>query len=139
MTLLALVVAGAALAEEPTAGGAGAGATGAPADAEPPPLLHGPEVLDFPDPVYPPEALAAGIEGTVGLLVTVGADGKVSAVEVLRPAGHGFDEAAVAAVKGFTFAPAEDTTGPVAVQVEFDYPFTLPAPVAPSSIRACVI
>ncbi len=117
-----------ALAAEP-AGSAAA----APAPVELPPLLHGPEVIEFPEAPYPPEALAARVEGTVGLLVEVDATGAVSRVEVLRPAGHGFDEAAVAAVRLFKFRPAADANGPVLVEVEFDYPFTLP-PLEPEVV-----
>lgn len=102
-----------------------------PAPAELPPLLHGPEVTEFVEAVYPPDALAAGIEGTVSLLIEVDASGAVTKIEVLRGAGHGFDEAAVAAVSQFRFLPAEDATGPVVVQVEFEYPFLLPAALPP--------
>ena len=101
----------------------------APVVEEMPPLLHGPEVVEFAEAIYPPEALAAGVAGTVGLLVEVDVAGGVRVIEVVRPAGHGFDEAAVHAVKQFRFRAAEDANGPVLVQVEFDYPFVLPRPV----------
>ena len=124
-----ILFAGAVFAADPPVG-APAGATPA-AEAAPEglPLLTGPEVASFVEAVYPPEALAAGLGGTVGLLVEVGVEGSVTRVDVLRPAGHGFDEAAVAAVRQFTFRPATDATGPVVVEVEFDYPFVPPPAV----------
>ena len=42
-----------------------------------------------------------------------------------QPAGHGFDEAAVEAVKRFVFTPAEIDFQPSAVQVEYVYHFVL--------------
>lgn len=121
VVLLAALFAPVASAAEPAA-------TAAPSVAELPPLLHGPEVTEFVEAVYPVEALSSGTEGTVGLLIEVDATGKVSRIDVIRPAGHGFDDAAVAAVSQFVFQPAEDANGPVVVEVEFDYPFIVPPP-----------
>ncbi|MDO4708653.1 MAG: TonB family protein [Pseudomonadota bacterium] len=67
-------------------------------------LLH--TVIKRPLPVYPPEALRAGIEGRVRVLVDVNADGTVKDARVGRsePAGV-FDEAALTAVQEMLFAP----------------------------------
>lgn len=101
-------------------------------DPEEPPLLRGPELLEFVQAPYPPEAEAARIEGQVKLAIEIDATGAVAKVEVLVPAGHGFDEAAVAAASAFRFTPAADETGPIAVVIEFDYGFVLaPEPVEP--------
>lgn len=56
---------------------------------------------------YPSEAFARGIEGTVVLRVTVEPDGGVSSVEVIRSVDtqYGVDDAAVAAVRQWTFEP----------------------------------
>ncbi len=70
----------------------GVPAEGAPADAHPPELLHAIE------PEYPPEAAAARLEATVVLRVDIDAEGTVTEAAVIEPAGHGFDEAARAAV-----------------------------------------
>ncbi|MEL6345005.1 MAG: TonB family protein [Myxococcota bacterium] len=100
----------------------------APAE-EPPPLVKLPELEEYVQAPYPPEAEAAGIEGTVRLLLEIGETGEVNYVEVLEPAGHGFDEAAVEAAWQFYFSPAEDANGPTPVAIEFDYGFVLEAPV----------
>src|SRR6185436_12905676 len=98
---------------------------------EPPPLLKSPELVQFVEAPYPDEAFAQGVEGKVLLLLDVVETGKVTNVEVLRPAGYGFDEAAVAAARQFQFSPAEDANGPVPVQLEFEYGFEKKAePVA---------
>ncbi|HCH65257.1 MAG TPA: hypothetical protein DFR83_20800 [Deltaproteobacteria bacterium] len=96
-------------------------------EADPLPLVVPPELVDFVQAPYPPEAEAAGVEGSVGLLVEIDETGAVSKVEVLRPAGNGFDEAAVEAARQFQFTPAATAEGPVPVQVEFDYGFVLEA------------
>ncbi len=107
----------------------------APAEAELPPLVKDPALLDFVQAPYPPEARAAGIERTVRLLLEIDATGTVTNVEVVAPAEPGsveatLDAAAVEAARQFKFSPAEDATGPVPVAVEFDYGFQFaPEPV----------
>ncbi len=97
---------------------------------EPLPITVAPELIDFVQAPYPKAAEEAGLEGNVGLLVEISETGDVSMVEVVRPAGHGFDEAAVEAAKQFKFKPAETAEGPIPVQVEFDYGFVAePDPV----------
>ena len=89
------------------------------------PLLKEPELIEFIQAPYPPEAEAQGLEGAVLLLVEIDEAGVVTDVQVLEPAGHGFDEAAVAAVRQFRFHPAEDEQGPLPVALEFAYNFAL--------------
>lgn len=104
------------------------------APPEPLPLTKNPELVEMVQAAYPPEAEAAGLEAVVGLLIEIDATGAVSKVEVLRPAGHGFDEAAVEAARQFRFHPAEDANGPTPVAVEFDYGFKLtPAEAGPEA------
>src|SRR4030088_3215278 len=55
---------------------------------------------------YPPEALKARAEGTVGIEVDIDENGSVVGARVIGPAGRGFDEAALAAVRQFKFEPA---------------------------------
>jgi len=100
----------------------GAGDTGL---EEPLPLLKLPELLEFNQAPYPPEAEEAGVEGSVLLLLEIDEAGVVVSAEVLEPAGYGFDEAAMEAAQGFLFSPAEDETGPVPVIIEFAYGFEL--------------
>jgi TonB family protein len=94
-----------------------------PAAAEPqlvPPVLV--EQLRAP---YPHDAEVAGIEGVVGLELLVDETGKVTSASVTRPAGNGFDEAALAAVKAFVFRPATYDGKPVPVKITYRYQFVL--------------
>lgn len=75
--------------------------------------------------VYPPQARAAGVSGTVALELSVDAAGKVTDVKVTRSAGFGFDESAVAAARGLEFRPATHDGEPVAATVAFEQRFTL--------------
>ena len=78
-----------------------------PAAAADGPLITPPLVTSRVAARYPSEAFARGIQGTVVLRVTVEPDGAVSNVEVLRSVDtqYGVDDAAVAAVRGWTFEP----------------------------------
>ena len=97
------------------------------APEELPPLTKDPALLEFVQAPYPEAAKAEGVEGVVGLLIEIDEYGEVTYVEVLRPAGNGFDEAAVEAAWQFFFSPAEDANGPTPVAIEFDYGFVLDA------------
>src|SRR5262249_18112587 len=93
-------------------------------------LPRPPQLERFVEAPYPPEAEAAKLEGKVLLEVDISATGDVTRVEVIEPAGHGFDEAAVAAVRHFHFIPAELDGKPAAVRIRYVYDFVLrPAPV----------
>ncbi|MBU1430640.1 TonB family protein [Myxococcota bacterium] len=88
-------------------------------------LTRPPELLQFVEATYPPQAMAAGTTGSVLMLLTIDEAGKVTEVIVQEPAGNGFDEAAVVAVKQFTFRPAEVDNAPAPVQIAYRYEFTL--------------
>ena len=86
---------------------------GAPAVAQDEePLVQEPALLELVQAAYPAEAEAAGLEGRVLLLIEIDEKGVPSAVSVLEPAGHGFDEAAVAAAQAFRFVPAATASAP---------------------------
>src|SRR4051812_36174695 len=72
-----------------------------------PVLTKAPTLTRFVEAAYPAQAQAEGLTGAVKLQVTIGADGKVADAKVSEPAGHGFDEAALAAVQQFEFSAAE--------------------------------
>jgi TonB family protein len=92
--------------------------------------LTRPPVLErFIEAEYPPEARAAGLEGHVVLEVDLSATGEVTRVAVVEPAGQGFDEAALAAVRQFRFSPAEVDGKPSPVRITYTYDFVL-APAA---------
>ena len=92
---------------EPTTG-TSPGTVQAPASESPAsPLITPPRVTSRVAARYPAEAFSRGIQGTVVLRVTVEPDGAVSNVDVIRSVDtqYGIDDAAVTAVRGWTFAP----------------------------------
>jgi TonB family protein len=93
--------------------------------------LTPPALLTRVEAVYPPEARSARREATVSLELVVAADGTVADARVVTPAGHGFDEAAVAAARAFTFAPARRNGVPIRSSVQLAYEFHAPAPPTP--------
>jgi protein TonB len=84
-----------------------------------------PRIATIVKPGYPPLALKARIGGTVVLRVLVSEKGLPVEVAVLRGAPAGLDEAAVAAVRRWTFTPA--TKDGVAVRTWM----TVPIPFEP--------
>ncbi|MGK0358135.1 MAG: TonB family protein [Bradymonadia bacterium] len=102
-------------------------------------LTKAPAVVHFVDAPYPAAALEARTQGSVQVLVTIDVDGSVSAAEVALPAGHGFDEAALAAVKAFRFSPAEIDGQPASVQIVYTYAFTLKEEVVRREIPTGVV
>lgn len=95
-----------------------------------PVLTKPPELVHFVEATYPPEAMAGGITASVRLRVTIAADGGVASAEVAEAKGHGFDEAALEAVRRFRFTPAEIDGAPAPVQIEYVYHFVLRTPAA---------
>lgn len=99
-----------------------------------PVLTKAPELLEFVQADYPEEARAEGLTASVTLAVVIDDKGGVGQVQVTKGAGHGFDEAAVAAVKRFRFTPAEVDFVPATVQIEYVYHFVLEAPSADAGV-----
>ena len=98
----------------------------APAPEPPNPLAR---CADCPPPPYPDLARRRGIEGDVTLSVQVLPDGRVGDIFVLKSSGFPFlDDAALAAVKSYTFFPAGDDSGPVASTQTITVPFRLTSP-----------
>jgi TonB family protein len=111
--------------------------------ADPPeeaPITAMPTIVEYVEAPYPPEAEAGHLEGKVGLLLELDETGALVKADVIRPAGHGFDEAALDAVRKMKFSPALTAEGPVPVVFEFDYGFVLkveappPEPAAPPPV-----
>jgi TonB family protein len=92
-----------------------------------PVLTRAPELVRFVEANYPESAKREGLAASVRMVITIAADGTVPEVVVTGPAGNGFDEAAVEAVKQFLFTPAEVDFVPAPVQVEYVYNFVLQA------------
>ena len=91
-------------------------------------VITPPAITHFESAAYPPEAKQAGLEATVVLKLEIDVEGHVTGVEVAQPAGHGFDEAAVAAARAFMFTPARRGASNVASRILYKYGFTLSKP-----------
>ena len=84
-----------------------------------------PRARNYAAPEFPKEAEAAGLAGSVTLQLDISKEGKVLQVVVIDPAGHGFDESAVAAAKKLDFEPARRPDGtPFAARILYRYSFT---------------
>jgi TonB family protein len=107
-----------------------------PPSAQPPSqTLLPPSLKAHAEAIYPPDALRDRLEGTVGLELTIDEAGRVTDARVTSPAGHGFDEAALAAAREFVFTPATEAGAPTRAIVQFAYEFHLPArPPAPAPV-----
>ena len=82
-----------------------------------------PKVARIVKPVYPPLALQARIGGIVVLRVLVSEKGAPSEIEVAREGRSGLTEAAVRAVRGWTFEPAVKDGVPVKTWISVPIPF----------------
>ncbi len=98
-----------------------------------------PSVVSHVDAIYPPSALAERKHGDVVLTVTVDADGHVSKVDVFQTGGDDLDEAAIVAIREWTFVPAmrDGKALPSRIRVPFHFappaaPPELVAPPAPA-------
>ena len=100
-----------------------------PPSPPPAPVVVTPPALQRDDGAeYPHQAIVDKINApvTVGLILEVDATGVVRKVAVEASAGHGFDEAAVAAAQRLVFAPATKNGKPVAAKIRHKYAFTPP-------------
>ena len=81
-------------------------------------------------PDYTSEAEAAGLAATVELEAVFQADGKIGEVTVVRWAGFGLDESAVATVKKLRFKPARQAEKEVTIRGLVRYNFRRPTAMA---------
>jgi len=98
----------------------------------PAPTIVPPSVLTHVEAVYPPAALAEQRHADVVLTVTIDADGHVSAVDVASSGGDDLDQAAIIAVRQWTFVPAKRNGTPVSSRIRI--PFHFAPPAAPPEI-----
>lgn len=84
-----------------------------------------PRLLTRVEPVYPPQALAAHVEGMVIVEVRVDATGKVAEAKVLRSIPL-LDQAALDAVRQWVYAPMCFAGAPIPYIFTVTVPFTLP-------------
>ncbi len=87
-------------------------------------------------PAYTTEAALAGVVATVDVKAVFGADGKVSEVDLVRWAGFGLDESAIATVRALRFKPAERDGRAVAVRALVRYNFVRPPSAAEREAEA---
>ena len=87
-----------------------------------------PTVITHVDAQYPSSALPMREHGDVTVAVTVDVDGRVSKTEVLASGGPSLDEAAVVAVRQWTFTPARREGKPVASRIRIPFHFAPPEP-----------
>ncbi len=85
--------------------------------------LEPPELLEYVRADYPPDAFERGLEAVVVATIEIDAGGLVTSVEITEPAGHGFDEAALEAMRRFVFAPATRDGEPISSRVVYRYAF----------------
>lgn len=102
--------------------------------APPPELTKPPRLLRFVEAKAPP-ALETRKSADVMLAIEVAVTGKVTKAEVTRPAGDGFDEAALEAARQFEFEPGEYQGQPVPVRIVYRYRFLLRAMPPPEPTR----
>jgi TonB family protein len=108
-------------------------AAGARAESAPQGVLtRAPAVIEPAVPEYPEAARAQGTSAEVVLELDVSAAGTVLDARVTKPAGRGFDEAALAAGRRLRFSPAEIDGKPSAVTVEYRFRFDAPRPPPPA-------
>jgi TonB family protein len=74
---------------------------------------------------YPSGARADEVEGDVGVEIVVDREGRVVEARVVRPAGHGFDDAALTAIRRYRFTPAQREGNPVRVRMPWSVQFRL--------------
>jgi TonB family protein len=88
------------------------------------------ELVQRVQPVYPPDAWKAGIDGVVVLEARIGIDGQVHDLKALRSEPMGLTEAAIEAVKQWRYKPASDANGkPLDVFLTVTISFALDHPV----------
>jgi TonB family protein len=78
-----------------------------------------PKVIRDVKPSYPPDAMRAGIEGSVEIEVTIGDDGKVTSSRVIQSSDPVFDQAALTAANQWLFS--KPTEGPVVRTIELTF------------------
>ena len=89
------------------------------ADVTPPRLNYSP------NPKYPPDARAAGHQGTSILSLTVGTDGLPRNIKIVRRLDEELDDSAIAAVSTWQYQPASKRGEPVEVEIHARVRFRL--------------
>ena len=88
--------------------------------------VSSPKLLHSVDPEYTPQAIQAGIEGSVVLEAVVTVEGRVAYASVLSPLPAGLDRKALAAVKDWRYSPGVMDAEKIPVLMTIDVLFRLP-------------
>jgi TonB family protein len=91
----------------------------------PAPGVTPPGVTNHEAPRYPDSAKQAGLERSVVLELVLDAAGSVTEYNPLHPAGYGFDEAAMAAIRKWRFTPARLGDKPIPCRFILEMNFKL--------------
>lgn len=91
-----------------------------------PEQLTPPSLVERVEASYPEAAKQRGVEAKVALRLSIDESGAVTDVELLEPAGEGFDEAAIEAARRFRFQPARRGVTAIPARVRYVYTFELP-------------
>lgn len=83
---------------------------------EPPEFPNG-----FPQFGFPDAARKNGVEGTLKIILTLGADAKIKDITVGQPLPFGVTESVTKSLEGLSFQPAKRNGKPIAVKMFFDY------------------
>lgn len=105
-----------------------------PAQDPPPaasPTLDPPKPLGPTTVAFPPDAPAITSPVVVTVKILVDKDGSVQNVTLVTEPQPVFDEAVIAAARGFTFTPASYDNKPVKVEITFTHSFPVPPPPTP--------
>src|ERR1019366_5416538 len=95
-------------------------------------LTKAPVLIKNVSAVYPDQAKAEKLNAEVEMQIVIDAVGKVGKVTITNPAGHGFDQAAIAAVQQFVFTPPEVDGQPSAITIVYTEHFLFSPPPASS-------
>ncbi|MGA2897045.1 MAG: energy transducer TonB [Acidobacteriaceae bacterium] len=90
-----------------------------------PPGSIAPKRISGQPPIYPPDAKAKGLEGSVTLHATIDTDGNVGNISVVSATDPIFVDAAITALKSWKFSPYLRDGVPVAVQTNITVNFTI--------------
>ena len=93
--------------------------------------IAAPRRIEYREPVYPAAAAESRTEGTVGVELTIGRDGRVADARITRSVA-GLDQAALAAVRQWRFLPVQVRGTAVPVIYTVNVPFTAPPAPKPA-------
>ncbi|MEO6598772.1 MAG: TonB family protein, partial [Polyangiaceae bacterium] len=94
-------------------------------EATRPRLTRPPKLVQFVEAPYPQTEKASGRIASVTVQIAISATGTVDAVQVIESAGAAFDGAAVAAIRQFSFEPAEINNRPSPIRINYRYDFVI--------------